>query len=411
MAKDLLKLQRAPELNLRTLLRPAVFVPETQGPERAAARLPHQPQPPGDRDRRVRQHRRADHDRGRAGRDRRRDRGRVRRARTARPASTRWPTAASAWPATPTIAAVNEAFGTDLPDDDFDTIGGLVAHELGRVPRRGEAVDVGGLRFAVMLTRGGAVRWFKVTRAPEAGDAGGRRRLTPAAAAARGRGRCAASTLLPRAAARRAAQPAVRRTPRPGRCSSLVRRGCWPGASARRHAAARRRARAGCSAPPGSPPAPGGCSSACTATAACRRCWRRWRCWLLCGVPVALPGGRRWPPSRAGAAAGRWRDALLFAALLAAGRTGARRASSPAFRGSPPATRTSTRRWRRWRRGSASTASARRRRRWRRWLALGVRTARGRARLAPALRRWSALLRRWRCRPGRLHAAGRHAAA
>src|SRR5437773_3286786 len=31
MAKDLLKLQRAPELNLRTLLRPAVFVPESKG--------------------------------------------------------------------------------------------------------------------------------------------------------------------------------------------------------------------------------------------------------------------------------------------------------------------------------------------------------------------------------------------
>ena len=31
MAKDLLKLQRAPDLNLRTLLRPAVFVPESQG--------------------------------------------------------------------------------------------------------------------------------------------------------------------------------------------------------------------------------------------------------------------------------------------------------------------------------------------------------------------------------------------
>ena len=29
LAKDLLKLQRAPELNLRALLRPAVFVPET----------------------------------------------------------------------------------------------------------------------------------------------------------------------------------------------------------------------------------------------------------------------------------------------------------------------------------------------------------------------------------------------
>ena len=64
------------------------------------------------------------------------------------------------------IAPVNEAFGTELPEDDFDTIGGLVAHELGRVPRRGEAVDVGGLRFAVMLTRGGAVRWFKVLARP-----------------------------------------------------------------------------------------------------------------------------------------------------------------------------------------------------------------------------------------------------
>ncbi|HNJ84816.1 MAG TPA: transporter associated domain-containing protein, partial [Piscinibacter sp.] len=65
------------------------------------------------------------------------------------------------------IGAVNEAFGTHLPADDFDTIGGLVAHELGRVPRRGEAAQVGPLVFSVMLTRGGAVRWFRVTRAPE----------------------------------------------------------------------------------------------------------------------------------------------------------------------------------------------------------------------------------------------------
>ena len=35
------------------------------------------------------------------------------------------------------------------------------------MPRRGESVTVGGLVFSVMLTRGGAVRGFKVTRAPE----------------------------------------------------------------------------------------------------------------------------------------------------------------------------------------------------------------------------------------------------
>ena len=63
------------------------------------------------------------------------------------------------------IVAVNEACDTLLPNDEFDSIGGLVAHELGRVPRRGEAVTVGELVFSVMLTRGGAVRWFKVTRA------------------------------------------------------------------------------------------------------------------------------------------------------------------------------------------------------------------------------------------------------
>jgi magnesium and cobalt transporter len=64
------------------------------------------------------------------------------------------------------ITAVNEAFGTQLPEADFETIGGLLAHQLGRVPRRGEAVEVGGLRFVVMITRGGAVRWFRVSRAP-----------------------------------------------------------------------------------------------------------------------------------------------------------------------------------------------------------------------------------------------------
>ena len=43
--------------------------------------------------------------------------------------------------------------------------------QLGRVPRRGESVAVGPLVCTVMLTRGGAVRWFKVTRAAAADTA------------------------------------------------------------------------------------------------------------------------------------------------------------------------------------------------------------------------------------------------
>jgi magnesium and cobalt transporter len=36
---------------------------------------------------------------------------------------------------------------------------------MGHVPKRGESHDLGGLRFVVQLSRGGAVRWFKVSRA------------------------------------------------------------------------------------------------------------------------------------------------------------------------------------------------------------------------------------------------------
>jgi magnesium and cobalt transporter len=68
------------------------------------------------------------------------------------------------------VSAVNEAFGVQLPEEEFDTIGGLVADQLGRVPRRGEAVQVRGLSFSVMLTRGGAVRWFRVSRVAASED-------------------------------------------------------------------------------------------------------------------------------------------------------------------------------------------------------------------------------------------------
>lgn len=49
-------------------------------------------------------------------------------------------------------------------DEVFDTIGGLVAHELGHMPRRGEYWDMSGLRFEVLHAKGGAVHWFKATR-------------------------------------------------------------------------------------------------------------------------------------------------------------------------------------------------------------------------------------------------------
>ena len=166
MAKDLLKLQRSPGLNLRTLLRPAVFVPESKGLNELL------------RDFRSNRNHLAiviDEFGNTAGlitiedvleeivgeiEDEFDEKDRDTSIYTLADGSHRVAGDAE-------IAAVNEAFRAQFPADEFDTIGGFIAHEMGRVPRRGESVIAGGLLFNVMLARGGAVKWFKVTPAPE----------------------------------------------------------------------------------------------------------------------------------------------------------------------------------------------------------------------------------------------------
>jgi magnesium and cobalt transporter len=53
-------------------------------------------------------------------------------------------------PALTRIEDFNSTFGTRFSDEEFDTIGGLVLHELGRMPRRGEAIEIGGLELKVL---------------------------------------------------------------------------------------------------------------------------------------------------------------------------------------------------------------------------------------------------------------------
>lgn len=172
MAKDLLKLQRAPALNIRALLRPAVFVPESKGLNDLL------------RDFRGNRNHQAiviDEFGRTAGLitiedvleqivgeiedefDVAEDEGDIfgLADRTFRVSGDT------------AIERVNEAFGVTLastdPDESFDTIGGLIAHEMGHVPKRGEQHVLAGLSFVVQHTKGGAVRWFKVS--PVAGAA------------------------------------------------------------------------------------------------------------------------------------------------------------------------------------------------------------------------------------------------
>ena len=48
------------------------------------------------------------------------------------------------------IVDFNEAFETRFSDDDFDTVGGLVINRFGRVPKRGESVTFDGFKFVVL---------------------------------------------------------------------------------------------------------------------------------------------------------------------------------------------------------------------------------------------------------------------
>ncbi len=170
MAKDLLKLQRSPTLNIRSLLRPAVFVPETKGLHDLLREF-----------RGNRNHLAVVID----------EFGRVAGLVTIEDvleeivgeiedefdipedegdifglADHTYRVSGD----TP-VERVAEAFGAQItcsdPDESFDTIGGLIAHEMGHVPKRGEEAVLWGLVFVVLHTKGGAVRWFKVSPADQ----------------------------------------------------------------------------------------------------------------------------------------------------------------------------------------------------------------------------------------------------
>lgn len=47
------------------------------------------------------------------------------------------------------IESFNEHFSSDFPDDEFDTIGGMVTQAFGHLPEAGEALELGGFQFEV----------------------------------------------------------------------------------------------------------------------------------------------------------------------------------------------------------------------------------------------------------------------
>jgi magnesium and cobalt transporter len=61
------------------------------------------------------------------------------------------------------IEDFNDYFATELSDEEFDTIGGLVTHRLGRLPKRGETVVIENMSFQILNADNRRIHLLKVT--------------------------------------------------------------------------------------------------------------------------------------------------------------------------------------------------------------------------------------------------------
>ena len=73
------------------------------------------------------------------------------------------------------IRDVNDTLDLDIEDEDFDTLGGLLYHELGKVPNVGDEVRVDGALVTVLTTTGRRVRKVRVMKVPPETAAAGER--------------------------------------------------------------------------------------------------------------------------------------------------------------------------------------------------------------------------------------------
>ena len=62
------------------------------------------------------------------------------------------------------VDQLNTLVGAELPDDDWDTVGGLIFSTLGHVPEVGETVEVDGLRLRVEHMEGRRITRVRLTR-------------------------------------------------------------------------------------------------------------------------------------------------------------------------------------------------------------------------------------------------------
>jgi CBS domain containing-hemolysin-like protein len=66
------------------------------------------------------------------------------------------------------VGELNEALGTRIPVEEWDTVGGLMQGTLGAIPRQGQRVRVGPLELEAERVDGRRVARVRVRRLPDA---------------------------------------------------------------------------------------------------------------------------------------------------------------------------------------------------------------------------------------------------
>ena len=65
--------------------------------------------------------------------------------------------------ATYPVSEFNEHFGTQIPEEEYDTVGGFVFGLFGRIPRSGEAIAHENLKFRVEKMKGARILNLHIT--------------------------------------------------------------------------------------------------------------------------------------------------------------------------------------------------------------------------------------------------------
>jgi magnesium and cobalt transporter len=62
------------------------------------------------------------------------------------------------------IDEFNKYFGTELNDDEYDTIGGLILKAFGHVPKRGEHIEFEDFNFKIMKADKRRIHLMRLTK-------------------------------------------------------------------------------------------------------------------------------------------------------------------------------------------------------------------------------------------------------